>query len=157
MITQDRLKELVDHDPGRGVLLWKKARRGCHPGDVIGTIRADGYRTVLIDGHRYTVHRLIWLYVHGELPMAVDHIDQNPMNNLLSNLRAATVSQNMANRGAQINNTSGLKGVCWDSKRHGFANGRDDRGGQPRASASALCEMAEEAMRLDDADAATRH
>lgn len=35
------------------------------------------------------------------------------------------------------------------SYRHGFANGRDDRAGNPRASAQSLRRMAEEAMRLD--------
>jgi hypothetical protein len=37
------------------------------------------------------------------------------------------------------------------SYRHGFANGRDDARGQPRASAQALREAAEAAMDEDDA------
>jgi len=39
------------------------------------------------------------------------------------------------------------------SYRHGFANGRDDRAGQPRAGASALREMADEAIAADDVNA----
>lgn len=35
------------------------------------------------------------------------------------------------------------------SYRHGFANGRDDRYGKPRASAIVLIKMAEEAERKD--------
>jgi hypothetical protein len=35
------------------------------------------------------------------------------------------------------------------SYRHGFANGRDDMRRQPRASAAALREMADEAIRKD--------
>lgn len=37
------------------------------------------------------------------------------------------------------------------SYRHGFANGRDDRSGKPRASYSQLCEMADDAMARDEA------
>lgn len=36
------------------------------------------------------------------------------------------------------------------SYRHGFANGRDDRAGRPRAGYETLCEMADKAMAEDD-------
>lgn len=35
------------------------------------------------------------------------------------------------------------------SYRHGFANGRDDRSGRPRATAAALVRMADKAMEAD--------
>ena len=43
-----------------------------------------------------------------------DHIDHNELNNLESNLRPATSSENSQNRGKQSNNTSGVIGVSWD-------------------------------------------
>jgi hypothetical protein len=43
----------------------------------------------------------------------VDHIDTNPLNNNISNLRFATRSENGMNRSKQCNNTSGVVGVCW--------------------------------------------
>lgn len=55
----------------------------------------------------------------GEWPDCfIDHIDLNTKNNKWENLRKATVSQNGFNRGAQINNKSGYKGVSWCKKSH---------------------------------------
>lgn len=74
----------------------------------------SGYacRNTRINGKDVTIwmHRLILQVPEG---LEVDHIDGNPLNNLLSNLRQATHSQNMQNkrRGKQPKNRSGLKGV----------------------------------------------
>jgi hypothetical protein len=67
---------------------------------------------VAIHGVVYMAHRLIWLHVHGEpVPPLIDHIDGDPHNNRITNLRAATKSQNMVNSAKQKNNTSGVRGV----------------------------------------------
>jgi DNA-directed RNA polymerase subunit RPC12/RpoP len=43
-----------------------------------------------------------------------DHIDRNPLNNLESNLRVVTSSESQFNTGVYKNNSSGVKGVCWN-------------------------------------------
>jgi hypothetical protein len=43
----------------------------------------------------------------------LDHHDTDSSNNRWVNLREATCSENSSNRGANSNNTSGHKGVCW--------------------------------------------
>jgi len=42
-----------------------------------------------------------------------DHINGDKADNRVCNLREATNQQNHANRGAQRNSTSGVKGVYW--------------------------------------------
>lgn len=59
----------------------------------------------------------------------VDHADGDGLNNRLSNLRAASRSQNAMNSGAHRDNASGLKGVSWIRKSQKWtawicANGR---------------------------------
>jgi hypothetical protein len=60
------------------------------------------------------LHRLIMKPPPG---MRVDHINMDKLDNRKENMRLATQSQNMANRGPQKNNTSGYKGVSWDKAR----------------------------------------
>jgi hypothetical protein len=47
------------------------------------------------------------------LPVIVDHKDRNTLNNVVSNLRFSTKSQNAMNSKVPTDNTSGYKGVSW--------------------------------------------
>lgn len=118
MIDRKRLFEVLDYDAETGVFAWKIARpRGVKPGDIAGSIDADGYRQVSVDGRVYRIHRLAWLWMTGERPdRQIDHICGDKLNNTFANLRPATHGQNLRNRGAQSNNTSGRKGVSWNKK-----------------------------------------
>ena len=71
-----------------------------------------GYVDVSFRRTRFRLHRVIWLYMTGEWPAnVIDHINGKKEDNRWCNLRQATQSQNLCNRGAQSNNTSGFKGV----------------------------------------------
>jgi hypothetical protein len=87
-------------------------------GTVAGTINGSGHRQIAIDGVKYYASSLVWLYVHGQWPEnLMDHIDANPSNDRLANLRQATKQQNCANRGPQKNSTTGIKGVFFRDGR----------------------------------------
>lgn len=47
----------------------------------------------------------------------VDHIDRNPLNNDLDNLREVTVRENVLNSRMKSTNTSGFRGVNWHKNR----------------------------------------
>ena len=59
----------------------------------------------------FLAHRVVFALVYGYWPETVDHEDGNSLNNTAGNLRAATNSQQQANKGMRKDNTSGVKGV----------------------------------------------
>jgi hypothetical protein len=115
-ITQDYVKQLFEYRDG--ALYWKvKTSKKMLIGQKAGNKREDGYCLTRIAPKRYLNHRLIFLMHHGYFPKFIDHIDGNPSNNKIENLRAATATQNQHNRKLGKNNTSGLKNVSWVAKR----------------------------------------
>ena len=115
-ITQDYLNQLFEYRDG--VLYWKvKPSKKVLIGDKAGNKREDGYCLTMTAGKRYLNHRLIFLMHHGCLPQFIDHIDGNPSNNKIENLRAAKSTQNQHNRKLGKDNISSLKNVGWHAKR----------------------------------------
>ena len=60
------------------------------------------------------MHRVIMKTPDG---LETDHRDLDKLNNQKHNLRVCTTAQNRQNRGAQINNKTGKKGVCRNGKK----------------------------------------
>jgi hypothetical protein len=69
------------------------------------------------DGHIIKLHRMIAARMFGEAALigkVIDHIDGDGLNNVRSNLRLATQTQNKRNARKPKHNTSGYKGVWYD-------------------------------------------
>ena len=81
----------------------------------VGTINGRGYFVFKFIHKMYRSHRVIYFLCTGIDPeeKIVDHIDTNPLNNKISNLRLATHKQNQDNRKKSKNNSSGVTGVIW--------------------------------------------
>ena len=127
-LSQQRLKELFDYRED-GVLVRKAPTSGPHGrvGAVVGFFNADttrpgkGYMTTKISGKHYCIHKLIWMWHHGDMPEHIDHIDKDACNNRIENLRPATASENMRNRRTFSNNSSGHRGVSWHKAQSKWA------------------------------------
>lgn len=115
--TQAELLKLFYYKDGD--LYWK-SDRGCNikANDLVGGISKSGYKRTKINGVQYFCHRLIYIYFNGEISdgLFIDHIDNDPLNNNIENLRLCTPSENSQNRGLSSRNRSGIKGVHFESK-----------------------------------------
>lgn len=99
-----------------GKLFWgvSKGTRTKIGDEARNTDRA-GYMRVGVDGVKYQLHQLVWIYFNGPIPdgLSVDHIDMDRTNNHIKNLRLATPRQQNQNTGLPKSNTSGHRGVSW--------------------------------------------
>jgi len=118
-IDSTKLRELLDYNPDTGIFIWKvnpckNKKAGIEAGSI-----ATGYRTIKVLKKRYQAHRLAWLYVYGEMPLKlIDHINGNPLDNRIVNLREATNYENSQNiYKPQTNNTSGFLGITYMPKK----------------------------------------
>lgn len=108
------LRELLEYDQNTGVFRWSENNNANKAGNVVGTKKPGGYTVIRVGGKIRYAHRLAWLHVYGVWPAKhLDHINRNPADNRIGNLREVTQSQNSQNKSHQSNNTSGFRGVSW--------------------------------------------
>jgi len=113
-LTQEYLNEVFQYK--NGLLYWKIDKKKTKPGQLAGRTKTNGYCEVRLDGKLHGTHRIIFMMIHGYMPKIVDHIDGNPSNNKIKNLREASHAQNMRNSQRRKDNTSGFKGVYFDKE-----------------------------------------
>ncbi len=128
--SQEVLRQLLDYNPDTGVLTWK--RRGpewfvagkrtpsytarwwndCNAGNLAFTTnKPSGHKCGSLFGKSVLAHRVIWKMVHGSDAVGIDHIDGDPANNALSNLRAVEQAENCRNAAQRKDNSTGVTGV----------------------------------------------
>lgn len=101
--TTDKLHSLFRYDECSGKLYWKhrpdmnKTWNSRFSGTECGTL-SHGRITLRIKRKPYFVHRIIWKMFNGDEPLYIDHIDGNPLNNDIHNLRSVTLGENQKNR-----------------------------------------------------------
>lgn len=118
MLTQEQLLDVLHCDPVEGKFYWKIPARRRKVGEVAGAMRPDGYVQIQINYELHLVHRLMFLATTGVYPMfEVDHVNRLRSDNRISNLRITTRKENGENLSISKNNTSGYRGVGWDSSR----------------------------------------
>lgn len=95
--TQERLRELFNYDPETGAFTRRKANKRRSRG--VSPSANKGYPTINVDGKRYVMGRLIWVWMKGSIPpkMIVDHENRDSSNYQWTNLRLLTWGGNQLN------------------------------------------------------------
>lgn len=111
--SADEVRRLLSYEPDTGIFRHKRPSRGpLVQGAIAGTLDNYGYRKIGVNGTQYRAHHLAWLHHFGAWANdEIDHVNGNPDDNRISNLRPCQHAQNQRNRGPQRNNKLGLKGV----------------------------------------------
>lgn len=80
--------------------------------EVAGRATLRRYRKICIQGRQIAFHRFVWAFHKGVWPSDhIDHINGDPSDNRLENLRVISHSLNMRNRKIDKRNKSGFTGV----------------------------------------------
>jgi len=114
----NELSAVLSYCPLSGYFTWKSFRGGkARAGSLAGAIDSKGYVQIKINGKLYLAHRLAWFYASGQWPDShIDHIDRNPKNNAIANLRLCSHAENHQNIDVRSDNSSGVTGVSWIKK-----------------------------------------
>ena len=114
--------------------------------------KSRGYGQFRLDGRMVNAHRFAFGMLVGPIPsgMELDHICHNPACVNPTHLRTCTPAENSQNQAIPKNNTSGLKGVCWDKRNKRWLaqiqmNGKRIQLGRfstPEAAHAAYCRAA---------------
>lgn len=93
LLTQERMRELLDYSIDTGIFTWRVDRqggRGIKPGARAGSVKPTNkgkrYRYIKIDGVDYLAKRLAWFWVKNEWPSFLRCNDGNEDNCAIDNL-----------------------------------------------------------------------
>lgn len=134
IISKDQLCKYVTYDPETGVFYHKvrsidmfSSERNMKKWNTRYALKIAGrkrthkngksYWYITINDKEYLAHRMVWLYVYGELPSGhIDHIDGNGVNNTIRNLRDVDALTNAKNSRLYKTSKTGVNGVTIHSQ-----------------------------------------
>jgi hypothetical protein len=103
---------LFKYDPLTGDFHYRCNKGRAKAGSLAGCIHKSGYRHLKFQCRALKAHKVAWAIFYGEWPLSeLDHINGIKADNRIANLRAATPSQNAANKSRRKDSRSPYKGV----------------------------------------------
>ena len=131
--TKINWHEFFTYDSETGCLTWKFRERhhfqtlrsfGLWNTRYSGAIAGHPSKTaqsvkITLFNKSTKAHQVIWNMMHGQIPTGyvIDHINGDPLDNRLCNLRLATHAENMRNAKRSVANKTGFKGVTYHAGR----------------------------------------
>ena len=97
----------------RGLRRWNSTLANKEAGHEFTTSSGLKSKQLRINNKMYYVHRIIFKLCTGQEPNLIDHINGDPVDNRIENLRSVTNTENMRNSKKFKTNTSGHVGVSW--------------------------------------------
>lgn len=131
-LSAEFVATLLTYDAGTGRLFWRLRQSPLHGGSKEVRIfnaqfaRKEAFTYTMPIGHRqgrifrkaYLAHRVAWALAHGCWPSGdIDHINGDPGDNRLANLRDVPHAVNQRNMKRSAANSSGHVGVSYDRRR----------------------------------------
>lgn len=123
-LSKERLKQYNKYDLSRDICVGYTNKNEAFLFDIedydlikdyCWYIDAKGYVSTKYGEGHIKLHQLIMRDVSLPNGYVIDHIDRNKLNNSKSNLRILSFRENVINKDAPKNNTSGIIGVHWSN------------------------------------------
>jgi len=121
------LLECFRYNPATGDLIWRKrplshfkneaSRKKVNAwraGERAGTLR-DGCLEITLAGKMFRAHRLIFKMHYGWCPTSLTHIDGNPTNNRIENLRKPWTGIKIRGKPSRYRGVSAAVGEKWQA------------------------------------------
>jgi hypothetical protein len=109
-----KIPTLFTYSDGR--LFWNHSRGNVKAGSLIDYRDNRGHIRVRIFDRLFRAHHVIWFLHYGKWPSLIDHINGDPADNRIENLRECTQQENTRNRSSQPSSRCSYKGVSYHTR-----------------------------------------
>lgn len=130
-LTQEIVRDLLDYNPETGELShrirprnWFSSDRSCNTWNAryagekaLSSLNTNGYLHGPLLGRMYRAHRIIFLWMTGDWPEEIDHVNHNRTDNRWINISNKNHVENSKNQSLSKGNTSGHIGISWNEYR----------------------------------------
>jgi hypothetical protein len=115
--TFEYLNPRLEYNAASGQLFWKVL----FPGKGAGSRLKYGAIKLALERLDFKAHRLCWILHYKQKPadgLVIDHINGDPSDNRICNLRACTQKENSRNSVTPKNSTTNFKGVSKQGSKY---------------------------------------